>query len=516
MLMRHIYLHSCSILISCVVGIACKKPAKQTPEAPSSVQAIDIASTSPGPATSSAAVAGSVKVATELDALSLLPMGEKQRAVLCARPGRSKVHTVFCGSTPPVIKGLVDLQASLGLAFANPTLTGQGNNGKGGNPAFALAGHSSSLVARFTSAINPRAIIFTPPAGQTNPNPGQLIPDPNFVALGFLRGEQFAEIAAAEPDGKAVSFFLVRFEQACNALPQGCTPGDLLTPAVEKNWTSVTVYEDEDLKNTIFDCRQCHQPGGPGTAKILRMQERRNPWTHFMRDNRPGGQALLADFQAAHGTTEDYAGIPAALIFSSDPAKLEALVENNGFASQPNEFISGTIETEIKASSAAQPIDNSTPGTSSTWQGLYAKFVAGDVIATPYHDVKVSDPAKLAKMTAAYRSFLSGSAPSDSLPDIREVFLDAKKPEMGFGVKPGLDGLGILANGCKQCHNSLLDQSLSRAKFNVDLTKMDRKEKDLAIERLRLPEHDPKRMPPRRFRDLTAGEIEVLAGLLRQ
>ena len=54
------------------------------------------------------------------------------------------------------------------------------------------------------------------------------------------------------------------------------------------------VYEDRDLANTLFDCLHCHQPDGPQSRKLLRMQERRLPWTHWFRNNKnePGGETL--------------------------------------------------------------------------------------------------------------------------------------------------------------------------------------------------------------------------------
>jgi hypothetical protein len=45
---------------------------------------------------------------------------------------------------------------------------------------------------------------------------------------------------------------------------------------------------------------------------------------------------------------------------------------------------------------------------------------------------------------------------------------------------------------------------------------MDRAEKDLAIQRLKLTKYDPKRMPPERFRTLTDAEIQSLIELLQQ
>ena len=64
------------------------------------------------------------------------------------------------------------------------------------------------------------------------------------------------------------------FQHACDATPEGCSNADVLTPAVESNFTGVySLYNEEDIKNTILDCQQCHQTGGPNSQKILRMQE---------------------------------------------------------------------------------------------------------------------------------------------------------------------------------------------------------------------------------------------------
>lgn len=444
---------------------------------------------------------------TEEDIFKALPSGMDQLKILCSRPGQDKVRKVFCGPNPPQVRGLADLQKALGLGIVDPTRTGRGNNGTGGNAAFVFSAGSSSLVGKFTSAINPRLIMFTPPTGN---------PIPDLVSLGFVRGEQFVEIIAGDPSTRQLNFFLVHFEQECNGKEGGCKVGELLTPGVEKDWKKFTILEDEDIQNTIVDCKQCHQPDGEGTPKILRMQELRNPWTHFMRDNNAGGQALIADYQAAHGTTEEYAAIPPAMISSSDPAKLEDLIRDNGFGNQPNEFPTRTIEGEVRNSSPAQPRDNTVPGTSQTWQALYDRYVTGQFIAPPYHDVKVTDPQKLASMTKAYQDFRSGVLDKNLLPDIRQIFPDEALRDMGFMVKAGLAGQQLLMNACAQCHNSKLPQNISRARFNVDLSKMSREEKDLAIERLKLPETDPRRMPPARIRSLTDEEIKTLTDELKK
>ncbi|MBL8610973.1 MAG: hypothetical protein JNL38_26765 [Myxococcales bacterium] len=439
------------------------------------------------------------------DIFKSLKSGEEQRKELCARGGTNRVTQMMCGASAPKIESLADLQGALGLAFQSPNSTGRNANGQNGNPGFVLSGHSSSLVARYTSAINPRAIVFSPQGGA------------NLVAMGFVRGEQFAEIVARDSSQNGLRFFLVAFKQACNAAPGGCTPGELLTPAIEKGWTSVTIYEDTDVKNTIFDCTHCHQTAGTNTPKMLRFQELQNPWTHFFRDNTPGGQALLADYHAAHGRAEGYGPIPANQIDSSDPARLESFVRGAGFAAQPNEFLTSRIEQEVRQSAPSQPGNNTTPGTSPTWQGLYSKFVAGAAIAPPYHDVKVTDPTKLAAMTSAYQQFLGGSLEASKLPDIRDVLLGAAAVDMGLAAKPGLDGKGLLVQMCQSCHNPNLDQTISRARFDVTkLATMSREEKEVAISRLRLASTNPAKMPPSRFRTLTDAEIGLVEAELRR
>jgi len=452
--------------------------------------------------------------------LANLPKGQAQLDILCARlvanNENNVVRDAFCGNTPATITSLRNLQAALGLEFTNPNATRRDDNGRRGNPAFTLTGHSSSLVARFVSAINPRAIIFTPP-NERNPTPG-------LVAMGFVRGDQFAEIVTSDRITNELSFFLVEFKQACN-LDHSCTPGDLLTPAVERNWIEYSVFGEQDLQNTILDCLQCHQPAGPGTRSILRMQELRNPWTHFFRSNRESGRALLVDFIDAHGQDEEYAGIPGPVIRASDPALLEDLVRGNGFRDQPNEFNSRRIEKEVRQTQG-QPQNNDIAGTSHAWEHIYEANVRGEFISVPYHDAKVTDSVKLAEMTQAYRAFLNGALAQDDLPDIRNVFIDSMLRDIGFKVKAGLDGAGIITQACTQCHHSALDQTITRARFNVALDRMSDTQGGLltgaerdaeigvAIARLRLSPEDVRKMPPEQFRTLEPAEIELVVGYL--
>ncbi|HEY8075383.1 MAG TPA: hypothetical protein VIF62_14765 [Labilithrix sp.] len=430
------------------------------------------------------------------DPVANLPHGATQLQNVCSRGARDAVTKALCGGGKAPTS-IVELQEALGLAFQDRSDKGQ--NGTNGNPAFAILAHSSSLVTRDVSAINPQTFVFTPP-------PGQAAPLPEYVVMSYARGEPFVEIAAHDPQQRKLTFYLFRFELACES-QGGCRPGDMLTPAVEKNWKGFSLYDDEDLKNTILDCRQCHQPNGPGSNKMLRMQELQDSWTHWFRndDQHPDGLALLQDFRSAHGEGEDYAGIPTTILQLADGAALEDFVIGQGFQQQPNAFNSKRITAEIQMF-----------GMSPTWQQLYDNAVSGDAIPPPYFAAKVTDPDKLTFATSAYQAFLKGGDPK-SLPDIRRVFLDSALPDMSMRPKAGATGEEILVHMCAQCHNSRLDSSLSRAAFDAtNLAGMSTAEKQSAISRMKLPASDIKHMPPAMLRTIPDDQIDVAVKALQQ
>ena len=424
--------------------------------------------------------------------------------------GADTLTRVFCqdfapGGVMPTPSSLDDLLKLLGLDFKDPN----GGNGTGGNPGFALLGHSSALTARKVSSIAPTAFVFTPPPADGSKPKG-------YVFLAYDPGETFVEVASHDPTLDVVNFYLVFFDKECTNAPGGCTNKDLLTPNLTKGWSNLRQYESStSLNNTIADCRQCHAPDD-SKDQILRMQENTAPFTHWFSTETEGGRALFQDFHAAHGTTEDYGPIPAALVDKSDPAKMAQMIKQAGFADQPNAFFSKAIEEEAKAWAPQQPAVNVPTGYSVTWAAAYDKSVGGQFIAAPYHDVKITDPAKLAPMTAAYQQFLKGTLQGD-LPDIRDVFLDEGLRDMGFSAKRGLDGKGLLVQLCQQCHNTLLDPMISRDKFLVDrLDQMSRDEKNLAIDRLLLPDTQALFMPPRLFRTMTDQERDLMIAELKK
>jgi hypothetical protein len=410
-----------------------------------------------------------------------------------------RITNRFCqdvqGGAVPQPHSLDELMSLLGLSFPNRT----SGNGAGGNPAFAILGHSSALTAREVSSVTPTAFVFTPL------RPDGTVP-PDYVFVAYDPGETFLEVASYSPADAAVNFYIVLFDKECSHTAAGCNWTDLLTPNQTKGWSNVRIYESTTaLNNTIADCRQCHigagrdQPMG-GDPLILRMQEIDPPHTHWFSTKSPGGKALLDDFHAAHGTTEDYGPIPAGLIDQSDPDQMAAFIQAAGFGTQPNAFPSATIEAEVAMSAPEQPAVNVPAGQSATWTKTYAQAVGGNAIAVPYHDVKVTDPARLARMTALYTQWRTGQR-TDLPEDMREVLLPAGLADMGFAPPPGLDGRALLVQQCQQCHHSRLDPTITREQFLVDqLDTMSRAEKDLAIQRIQLPTDTRLAMPPPLFR----------------
>jgi hypothetical protein len=439
------------------------------------------------------------------DPFAGLPKGAEQTAKVCGRGRRDRVIDGLCSGA--TIDGIDSLLGALKLSFRDPSARGS-NGGSDGNPGFVLLGHSSSLIAKNVSAVNPRAFVFTSTQGA----PRQL---PGYTVVGFTRGETFVEIASQDRNTGKLTLYLVKFDIDCEA-KHTCTNGDIFQGNIESGWRGFTLYDDTDLGNTILDCNHCHQPD-KSAPKGLLMRELRDPWTHWLRKDKEGGAALFVDFLRVHGD-ESYGGIPKELVQKSDPRALEDLVVGQGFApSDENLFDSRTIETEVKRVASQQPVVNTPAGSSSTWQRLYDKSLAGRLIPPPYHDVKVTDPGKLLFVSHKYVALKKGEIAGSDLPDMRQVFLDDAMEELSFYPRKGASGEEVLLHTCGQCHHPDLDQGISRAKFDVSkLATMDRGMRETAIARMMLPPRDLKKMPPVMMRELTKEALDAAVAHLRK
>ena len=426
------------------------------------------------------------------------------RPAFCARDnGADKIRALFCQDSQPEIRSLGDLLTMLGINPAKQGLTPEevrlpaGINYASANYMIAL-GHSTSLSGQLVSPINPRMFYVS-----------------QDYALAFVRGVQHVELAFRTEDKSHLNFYLLSFEQACNQSATGCSPGDSFTPNIERDWLGVTIQDDEDLKNTALDCRQCHARGQPKLSLLMRELEA--PWTHFFEPhpdtpqptNFPGvrGRDLVKDYLSAKGD-EAYGNVPTAAMRTSVALILEGLA-----GPQPLLFDAPKIEAERWP---AAP--DAEPKASPTWEAAYAAFKRGEQLALPYVDNRVTDLQKQAALTEAYTRFRAGELPAEELPDLSDIFPDDPllRARIGLQTEPDATPAETLIQACGSCHNAVLDQSLSRARFSIDLSGLDRAALELAIERIERPHTAQGVMPPANARQLAPAARERLIAYLRQ
>lgn len=385
----------------------------------------------------------------------------------------------LCASPRPVLEGLKDLLALLGLD-------------EGG--VFALTANSTSLVMRAVSAVNPRAIIFPPATDGTAPD------ELNIVS--FVRGEPFVEIAARNERGD-YNFYLLTFERECN-YTGGCDLASLFTEEIESGWTAYSVYSERELRDTPLDCLSCHQPGGNDTPTILRMQELRSPWLHWFpqkfAQRTESDLVLLPQFLEAHSVDQNYAGIPINTIETAvsegSGAHLEELIRAEGQADQPDVF-DPLISRELR--------DN---GSSERWNALYSAFLAGDAISVPFPGLDPTDPELRSAAVQSYVNVVTGASDRSTLVNLYDLFTDDARYRLGIVPPPDADGQTVLHVACARCHNGRAGPELRRSRFNVRaLGEMSREMKDLAIDRMQQPHGAPTVMPPERFGPLPPDAI---------
>jgi hypothetical protein len=427
------------------------------------------------------------------------------RPALCDRPGDDAVRDVFCGDEPAQIENLADLQRALKLKFVPDESKGGAAQPGAYTPrsTYAMASllvHSTALPAELVSPINPRAVVMT-----------------YNTFLAFTRGAQQAEMAARDRASQRVNLYLLSFRQACNAAADGCKPGDLYTPSIESDWSAVALQDDEDLKNTPSDCRQCHQRGLE--QPMLLMRELDGPWTHFLSPApnpkvefpEPLGDDLLNDYTAAKGD-ETYAATSSELVAQSIGIFLQGMVP----ADQPLVFDGSAIMNERwpyrPDGYAAEPVR------SSTWDAAYAAFKRGELLPLPFYAPRASDPQKQSQLTAAYAAYRRGELAADDLPDLADIFPDdaQTRAEIGLQTEPGATAPELLIQACGTCHDDVLDQSISRARFNIAIGRMSRSELALAVVRLKTDRDRDGAMPPRGRRQLDADGLARLIDYLER
>ncbi len=449
--------------------------------------------------------AGTHHVVNELRGL---PRGDEQNARFCAEPlneqYNDRVRNTFCSGAFPEIRGLADLFKALGVTD---------NIGRDSRFGLALAAHSSSISTRSVSSINPRVFVFT----QAFFEGFQDAPDDDRgeIAISYTRGEPYIELVAEHrgrsgPGAQHHNFYLIKFDKACEA-SDSCDAADFYTDEFEENWERISIYEDLDLRNTTLDCMGCHQPASADGRKIWLFAESQLDPTHWF-DPDVGNPIFDENPRRHYNTFYDFHGEGNGYgVISADDfehAEGEALWSGMYFSGspdlQPIEFEGRKIQGELRNT-----------GTSETWNQLYNAFVTGQTNPPPHFAAAVESPERIAELKAAYEAYRKGDLSREDLPDLRRALDPDKARAMGLGVKEGLDPEAMLVNACAQCHTEATAAGTAKAKFLVDdVSALTREQKDVAIQRLRAPDHDPGRMPPIRFRSFTEPELEQVIGYL--
>jgi hypothetical protein len=444
------------------------------------------------------------------------------RPLFCDTPGDDAIRDIFCKADAPTITGLRDLQDQLALNHFPPAVTTSALSLDAGPPVTADAGfldgydstdptgvvdtvlylgHSTALSGHLVSPINPRIIMIG--AGKV---------------MTFERGVQQVELVVHDRDRPRFNFYLLSFTQACSRSPGGCSNGDLFTTRIESSWTSVSIRNDEDLKNTSLDCRQCHQRARD--TPVLIMRELQSPWTHFFEPDPQGskpidprgvrGRDLVDDYVRAKGD-EPYGGVPGVTVRHTLGAVLQNLAGNG----QPLFFDAPTIEDE------RWPLGvhgyASAPLPSPTWERAYEAFKRGEQLPLPYLEPRATDVQKQARLTDAYRQYRAGTLAIEALPNLADVFPDDPhlRARIGLQTEPFATPAEALIQACGSCHNDVLDQTISRARFSIALSRMNRAERDLARERIQLSSNEAGVMPPPEGRQLDSAARDALLAYLQ-
>lgn len=464
--------------------------------------------------------------------LEAIGKGPEQTARVCARGGQDPIALALCAQTTPTIESLMDLHKVLGIP-ESPVQ--EQNNGRlpqqGAVRLIGMTANSASLVSRSVSALNPRVVVGVVPDRSEQGSARQF-------AVGFVRGEPFAELAGYDDVLERINFYLLVFEPTC--LDVRCTPKELLTQSIEHGWRGWTLYQAEDLTNTPLDCLSCHQPDGADAPRRFLMRQLNNPWMHWMPqeprnvncgnrnqrndgDDEDAAQAsyvtprLFDTFNRARVGEARYAGIELGTLGQVRAGRqLESFIQafesamgggrgrltaggNAASVGESNVFPSRTVLSDSLCNNSQQ-----------AWTG-YRDAVRGGGRPVPFYMPDVLDPARRDEAASDYGGFLERNAEADEFHLLRDMMSETASEAIGYRPAAGASLEATLSQMCVRCHNDNTDPSLSRARFNAQsLDRLTPEEAAEVVERISLPPDSPLLMPPRRFGDLPPPLLQLL------
>jgi hypothetical protein len=449
----------------------------------------DVDAAPDAPAAPDAAMPG--PLGPPFDYVAGLPQGEAARAHLCGLPRDDRFRRWYCaGASAPTIEGIASLLAGVQLGEDGFPELGCGDN-------FAVVAHSTALLPLDATPLNPRVVFSSKPD------------EAELAAAIYTRGELVAELAMKDLVHNQLDFYLVMFHLPCG---RACTEADLHLDPADAGWKDVSVFAEEDLKNTPLDCLRCHVPSGGTGQRILRMHEIRNPWTHWFWPNSEvsvyGSNVLSSPIVDSRPAGATYASVPVSrLVHEGGPQVLESFLERNGFGDQPNHYEGRDINNDDPLVSVASP----------AWLSMYAAAEQGTTIDAPPHFViEPFDPNLIESVRLAYLAVASGHASASTLPSVtRGLWDDDALRYIGYKPGKGLDASGMVRHVCGPCHDGRFPGQ-SRDNFRVadfpDGLSAEMKAKVLA--RVALGREDPLLMPPVIAGELDAAEIQQIQAAL--
>lgn len=442
--------------------------------------------------------------------LAAIGTGAAQKARVCERKARDGVSAALCGPDSGNVRGLEDLYRALG--FGDPD-----------KRYVAATTHSLALSAHLVSAANPRAFVFAPEKAPLAPQ--------RLVVTAFARGEQLVELAALDAATLDYNFYLLRFEQDCNRTR--CTPEELLTEKVERDWTSYTLYTDRDLEDTPLDCLSCHLPFGAGTHKQLLMRQTAHPWfqwgdykgvneTRICYDHAvpPPGQWLpgegLTLLAALEGQDGRYAGLPIReLVDSPSGERFSLFLTEAENTIRESAYPAGYPYAQLDFDAATTLCERLATGTSPTWDQARAGALAKGLLI-PFYGPDVLDPAPRAQLAADRTGFLEAHE-NEAAADVAAAWFSAEASEaIGFVPRRDATAPEILRSMCIRCHSAKVPPAFARAGFNAeDIGTLDPVTARAVRERVMLPRSSAKLMPPLRSGELPPWAVARIDDYLR-
>ena len=451
--------------------------------------------------------------------LSRIGTGEKQTDRVCAGSGSDRAVRTLCDqSVRLAIRSLDDLYRHLGLGVAARVA--------------ATTIHSLGLSARTVSAANPRVIVLP----DTRDLHMRLTAE-QVVATAFSRGEQVVEIVALDPTTYDYNFYLLRFEQPCNRT--GCTPLDLLTERIERDWTSLTLYSDTDLEDTPLDCISCHRPFGAGTHKQLLMHQSLDPWMHWSHfrggtegslcadrplDGSAGRTVAVAEgldlLRTTEGDAGRYAAIPVGDLHASNSGELLATFLSDVdrlVRLSPYGIAHNYPYAQLDFQTREVLCERFHSDTSPTWD-RHRRDARGRGLFVPYYRPDVTDANIRSQLVAHGREQLMRRHPTENAFDVAASFVSAEAASaVGFTPQETDTAPEILRSMCIRCHSSTTEPQLRRARFDVEkaIDRIDPITYRLVERRLRMPRISAEIMPPLRVGEVPGWAIDRVIRYLR-